>query len=364
MNIELEVFSLRFYDALQLDPAVLKPKIQAAKTMKERWQLWGILALRSLLIVLFAILFIGTLSNVFGAENSAMAVALFCILLGIRFVDFGYCIGDSMVTLALSFLLLLTAPVAASLLHPLFAVLLHFAAFFALSLMTCEKPEMGNGGLYSFAYIFLTGNPVTGEMFEKRCWMTLFGYLLCGTILFCKHREKNRGVRFRQVLKTFRLSREKCRWQLRMALGVSLALSLGCLFHLERFMWMGFACGSLLSSYPYTSDVKERSWYRMLGVVTGSGLFFVIYLLLPPKLHPLMGPLGGLCLGFCTDYRYKSAINCFGALMLAAGLYGIHGAVLLRVFNNLLGVLLGFVFVRLYQVLVDRHFENTEKRTG
>lgn len=352
---------MRFYDALQMDPAVLKPKIQAAQTKKERWQLWGILFLRSLLIVLFAILFIGTLSNVFGSENSSMAVALFCIFMGIRFVDFGYCIGDSMVNLALSFFLLLTAPVAASLLHPFFAILLHFAAFFAILLMTCEKPEMGNGGLYSFAYIFLTGNPVTGEMFEKRCWMTLLGYLLCGTILFWKHRKKNQGIRFYQVMKKFHLSQEKYRWQLRMALGVSLALSLGYLFHLERFMWMGFACGSLLSSYPYTSDVKERFWHRMLGVVTGSGLFFVIYLLLPTAFHPLMGPLGGLCLGFCTDYRYKSAINCFGALMLAAGLYGLHGAVLLRIINNLLGVLLGFVFIQLYQVLVDRHFESAEK---
>ena len=34
-------------------------------------------------------------------------------------------------------------------------------------------------------------------------------------------------------------------------------------------------------------------------------------------------------------------MNCFGALMLAAGLYGIEGAVLLRVFDNIVGVIFG-----------------------
>lgn len=56
-----------------------------------------------------------------------------------------------------------------------------------------------------------------------------------------------------------------------------------------------------------------------------------------------MGPLGGLCLGFCTDYRYKTAMNCFGALMLGAGIYGIQGAVILRIVDTVLGVAFAFL---------------------
>ena len=62
------------------------------------------------MIVAFAILFIATLSNIFGTENTPMAVVLFCILLGIRFVNFEYCIGDSLVTLAIAFATLLFVP--------------------------------------------------------------------------------------------------------------------------------------------------------------------------------------------------------------------------------------------------------------
>ena len=47
-------------------------------------------------------------------------------------------------------------------------------------------------------------------------------------------------------------------------------------------------------------------------------------------------------------------MNCFGALMLGAGLYGIHGAVALRVADTFLGALFGLVFAALFHRLVGR----------
>lgn len=352
---------MRFYDALQLDPAVLKPKIRAAETVLERRKLQIALVLRSALIVAFAIALISPVSTLFGAENTPMAVALFCILLGIRFVDFSYCIKDSMVNLAITFLLLLIAPVVADHANPFLAVLIHFSAFFTILLMTCHVPEMGNGGLYSFAYIYLTGNPVTGILFWKRALLTLLGYLLCGAILFVKHRKKNSSVRFVQVVRQFHLSNKKSRWQFRMALGVSLVLTLGNWLQVERFMWMGFACGTLLSAYPYVTNVRERVFQRILGAVAGSLIFFAISVATPKEFHSILGPLGGFCLGFCTDYRYKTAINCLGALMLASGLYGIEKAVTLRIFDTLLGVIFGSIFIFLHSQLVDRRFDAVEE---
>lgn len=346
-----------FYDALQLDPAVLKPRIRAVATVQERRKFQLALVLRSVLIVAFAIGFIAPLSTLFGQENSPMAMALFCILLGIRFVDMGCCIKDSLINLATSFFLLLLGPVLASLVNPFLALPIHFISFFLILLMTCDRPEMGNGGLYGFAYVFLSGNPVTGEQFWKRFGLTVVGYLLCGSILYFKHRHKNTQVRFSQIVRSFDLTSDKSRWQLRFALGVSLILTLGSALSLERFMWAGFACGSMLSGYPYTVDVRERFWHRMLGVVLGSSMFYVMYLVLPPSLHSLLGPIGGLCLGFCTDYRYKTAINCFGALMMATALYGVQGAVLLRILNNLLGVTFGFTVILLYQKVMERWFD-------
>lgn len=345
---------MTFYQALQLDPAGLKTKIRTGRDRQDRWFYRLALAVRAVLLVAFAILLISVLSALFGSENTPMAVVLFCILLSIRFVNFSYCAGDSMVTLALSFGLLLAGPALSELAPPLLAAPLHFAALFLILLMTAQRPELGNGGLYSFAYVYLTGNPVWGEAFLRRALLTLTGYLICAAILLLRHRGANREVRFHHMVRRFDLTEPAALWLLRQAAGVSLVLALGRFFGVERFMWMGFACSSLLSSYPYSHNVSERFWQRILGALAGSGLFFVIYQLLPPALQPALGPVGGLCLGFCADYRYKTALNCFGALLTAAGIYGIHGAVALRIWDTLLGLLFGLAFTLLFHGLLGR----------
>lgn len=266
------------------------------------------------------------------------------MMLGIRFVNFDYCIGDSLITLAAVLAILVFVPSIAAVVPPVFLIPLHFAAFLAVLFMTTQRPEMGNGGLYSFAYIYLTGNPVFGEALVRRALLALAGYLICGAILAAKHRDQHRTTRFHHVVQRSDLSASTFLWQLRMALGVSLALTVGQAFGVERFMWMGFACASLLSEYPYSSNTMPRFRQRIVGVIAGSCAFFIFYLVTPEALHPLMGPLGGLCLGFCTDYRYKTAMNCFGALMLGTGIYGLTGAVILRVADTLLGVVLGLAF--------------------
>lgn len=352
-----------FYDALQLDPGVLKPKIKNAETKKEKHLLQFAMVLRSLLIVAFAIVFISPVSNFFGSENSPMAVAIFCILLGVRFVDFGYCITDSMINLAIVFLLLLFAPVLASTLNPLLAILVHAAAFFTILVMTSDQPELGNGGLYSFAYVYLSGNPVTGELLWKRCIVALIGYILCGAIFFFKHRKNNKDIRFYNILSNFSLTTEKYRWQVRLAVGTALMLGLGKMVGLERFMWAGFACASMMSSYPYIKDVKQRISHRIIGVVAGSLIYLVICKITPESLQFLFGPIGGFCLGFCTDYRFKNTMNCFGALMMATSLYGVEGSVFLRIFDNIIGVLFAFVFVFLFTQIVDRICENKTSKT-
>lgn len=347
---------MKFYDTLQLDPAILKRRIAACDARQEKLYYWTAMAVRSVLIVAFAIVFISLLSAVFGADNTPMAVALFCIMLGIRFVNFEYCIGDSLLTLAVALTILVLGPSAAAILPPLFLIPLHFICFFSILYITTQRPEMGNGGLYSFAYVYLTGNPVIGEALVRRGLLALTGYLLCGAILFAKHRHQHKTVRFHHVVRQFDLSTPVCLWQLRMALGVSLVLTAGQLFGVERFMWMGFACASLLSEYPYSGNPLPRFRQRIVGAIAGSCAFWVLYLLIPESMHSLLGPFGGLCLGFCTDYRYKTAMNCFGALMLGAGIYGIQGAVVLRIVDTILGVSFGLIFAALFHRLVAIRF--------
>ncbi len=91
---------MKLYDALQMDPAILKGQFAACDTKQEKAYYWFAMAMRSALIVAFAVLFISLLSGLFGADNTPLAVALFCMMLGIRFVNFQYFVTDSLITLA------------------------------------------------------------------------------------------------------------------------------------------------------------------------------------------------------------------------------------------------------------------------
>ncbi len=346
---------MRFYDAIQLDPSCLKPQIRAAEDKKEKARLWLAIATRSFFIVVFAIMMIAPVSPLFGAENSPMAVAMFCIFLGLRFVDFGYRMQDSLVNLAIVFLLLCFAPSAAAQVNVVFAALIHVSAFFIILFMTSDSPEMGNAGVYTFAYIYLSGNPVWGMLLWKRALFTSIAYICCALLLFAKHRNKNKEVRFWDMVKNISLKNKKTQWHLQLALGVGLILALGGFFQFKRMMWAAFACGSILGCYGATApDAMNRSVQRMVGCVGGSLVFFVLYPLLPESLQFLVGPLGGFCMGFCADYRFKTACNCLGAIFMATSLYGVQESVFLRVVQNFAGVIFGFLFLLIYQKVMQK----------
>lgn len=354
---------MQFYDALQLDPSVLKGKIKSAETKEEARKLKIALAVRALLLVSFSVVFIAPLSSVFGSENSPMGVALLCIILSVRFVDFGYCVKDSLRNLGLTFLILLICPVISANVNPFISVFINFLSLFSIIAMTSDQPEMGNGGLYAFAYILLTANPVSGELFLKRAGLALLGYIICAAIFYGKHREKNEEIRFRHLADSFHLSNKKCQWQLQLSLGVSLLLLFGNIIHIERVMWAGFACASLLSCYSVASceeqisEAKSKFVNRIIGVVIGSSLFALFFSIVPEEFQWVFGPLGGICLGFCTKYRYKTAMNCFGALLLATSIYGLHDSVILRIINNFIGAAFGYGFFVIYKKIIAGKFD-------
>ncbi len=348
---------MKFYDILQWDPQVTKNMIKKSSDRNEKFKLRSGMILRSLLIVLFAVVFIASLSSIFGNENSPMAVAIFCILLGVRFVDFGYCVKDALLNLTLVFLLLLISPTLAYKAFPPIGLLIHFLSFFVILYITCDKPEMGNGGLFSFAYIYLSGNPVYGTVFFKRFLLMLVGLAICGTIFYAKHKDKFKDIRFKDKVKEFSLYNHKHQWMTRMSLGVALILTLGTFLKIERFMWAGFACGSLLSDHSENPKIKERFAHRFIGVIVGSALFYVIYSLVPKNLSFLIGPVGGFCLGFCTDYKYKTAVNCMGALMLAAGTYGANTAILLRIGDTIIGIIFAMAFYYCYDYFIGKKYK-------
>lgn len=338
---------MNFYDNMQLSVKDCKELIRKAETPELKRKYWLALIAKDISCVAFAVLFIAGLNMIFGEANSCAAVVIFCALLSVRFVDFGYCLSSSLVNLGIIFTMMAAAPWISGLLGPWGGLLVNLVCIGYILLAACSQPIMGNAGLYVFGYIFMYGQPVEGHELVLRICEMAVGFILCGTVYFIKHRKKIYKLRFRDVLPKKGILLPVGRWQIKLATGVSIALLIGQLTGLPRLMWMGFAALSVIS--PYENNLKVRAAKRAGGVVIGSAAFLLLYGMAPESLRTIFGILGGLCLGLCADYAWSTIFNCFGALCIAAVLFGLPQAAGLRILMNLSGI----VFICLYHVIFE-----------
>lgn len=334
---------MSFYDKLQLDPFVLKRMMHNSDSISERRKLFMIMLLRSILIVGFAIIFISTINLIFGEENSYLAVVLFCMLLSIRFVHFGYKITQSIVGLGIILLLIFLMPVIDQLNSLALRFILNLFFLGTILLLTSNKPQMGNPGLYSFAYVFLTGTniPLSRGQWWARAGLLIISFLFFSILFIMKHKSKNLSKSFRELIMKDGLLNKKNLWLVYYALGIAFILQLGYLTSIKRYMWVGIAFSSLISIYELPS-VKSRFVDRVIGVIVGTLSFFILAQFISTSMLSIMG---GVALGLCTTYRFKNIYNCFGALALATTLFGTAPAAILRITNNLLGLFLGVIYL-------------------
>ena len=289
-------------------------------------------------------LFIIISTLLFGKENASIAVAFFCILLQAQFVGYDYNIKATLLNFAIICLIMGLSGAIVPKLPALMGLLVNFGLLFTITIMTCDNPQMGNVGIYAFAYLFATYFPTTSvHDLQMRLLQVFCGFILCGLILYQKHRTQFRDRQFSTVIKNYSFKEEKCRWQFRLAFGISLGLFIGQACHLPRYFWVGVASLSILS--PYKLQLKSRMLQRIVGIIIGSCIFGVIYTILPRSLDTIMGPLGGFLVGFTTTYHWNTVFNCFGALVLASAIYGNGFSVGLRIFNNILGCVISALFI-------------------
>ena len=160
---------MNFYQAMQLDVSVCKGKIRNAANPSERHKLIAALIVKDILCVLFAVVFISILNFLFGDENSSAAVVIFCILLTVRFVDFGYCLKSSLINFFIVFVLLTFSPCIAQSVNPAWGFLINFLSIGFIVISACHEPLYGGAGLYLFAGIRLA-DICSCSGYSKCCW--------------------------------------------------------------------------------------------------------------------------------------------------------------------------------------------------
>ena len=326
---------MTFYQELQLSSVGSKQLIKNTQDKKEKRRHILIYNFKVYLVMAFCFAFVTIFSQIFGSDNSVAGVTILLAVLVLRQADFGIRTSHGILSIGGIFAILMIGPRLANMLPPFMAFGVNIICILLLMILGCHNVIMSNHSTFVLGYLLLFGYDVSGQSYRLRVIGLLVGMIVCMAIFY--KNQKNRLYRrtFLDLFREFDLHSARGRWYLKLTLIVSSAMLFMNLLGLPRAMWAGIACMSVC--LPFSSDLVARAKLRGPYNILGSLIFVVLYLVLPKSMYPYIGIIGGIGVGYSAGYAWQTVFNTFGALSIASGLFGMTGAVVLRIGANVFG---------------------------
>ena len=326
---------MTFYQELQLSSTASKELIKKTTDPKEKRRHILIYNVKVYLVVAFCFALVTLFSTVFGSGNSVAGVVVLLALLVLRQADFGIKTTHGLLCIAGIFGILIVGPRLTNTLAPVPAFFMNLVFIMLLMILGCHNVVMSNHSTFVLGYLLLQGYDVIGKEYILRIASLLIGMIICMAVFY--KNQKNRPYRrtFLDLFREFNLRSARNWWYVRLTVIVSTALLIMSLLGLPRAMWAGIACMSVC--LPFSSDLVARAKLRGPYNILGSLIFVVLYLVLPKSMYPYIGIIGGIGVGYSAGYAWQTVFNTFGALSIASNLFGMTGAVILRIGANVFG---------------------------
>ena len=326
---------MTFYQELQLSSVGSKQLIKNTTDPKEKRRHILIYNFKVYLVMAFCVAVVSWYSKLTGSNNSVVGVTVLLAVLVLRQADFGIRTTHGLFCIAGIYGILMIGPRIANSVSAVPAFAVNIICIMLLMILGCHNVIMYNHSTFVLGYLLLLGYDVTGAEYIKRVEGLLVGMILCMAIFY--KNQKNRPYRrtFLDLFREFDLNSARGRWYLKLTLIVSSAMLFMNLLGLPRAMWAGIACMSVC--LPFTEDCIARSGKRWQFNIVGCAIFIILYLVLPESMYPYIGMIGGIGVGYSAGYAWQTAFNTFGALSIAAGLFGMPAAVALRIGANVFG---------------------------
>lgn len=343
---------MTIYQALQVNAAGSKALIRQAKDKRERLKWTAVYLCKILLTVVFCFAFVTVFSLVFGSSNSIAGVVVLLTLLAVRQADFGIKVSHGTVNLFFVFVVFTIGPKLTNLVPAVPAFFLNVVFIAVMVVLGCHNVIMYNQFTFVLSYLLLQGYDVSGQDYLTRVYALGFGAVLCCFIFWIKHRKISYKRTWKDMFTEFDIHTQRTKWQIKFVLGISMGMLLASLLHFPRVMWVGISIMSML--VPFYKDTIYRAKRRAPFNAVGCVLFLILYTVLPESLYPFLGILGGIGVGFSAGYSFQTIFNVLGALSIAVGMFGLYGAIVIRITANVFGTVYVLLFQRAYESAVKR----------
>ena len=345
---------MNLYQELQLNQAMSKQVIRNAVSLKEKAHHIGIYFFKVILTMVFCVGFVTAYAKLFGDENSIVGVVVLLCVMGFRFVNTGLRTVHGIGAMCLIFLILAFGPRLANCGGLGFQLLTNVVCIFLLMILGCHNVIFFNQSTLVLGYLLLFGYDVVGEAYKMRLWAIFVGAILTIVVYYRNHRKKNYKRNIIDLLKEFRITSTRGKWQIAITIGCALMIFMASLLGFERPMWAGIATMSVIQ--PFHEDIKHRVSGRIWGNSIGSIIFIILYHVIPEKLYFTFGIIGGIGVGFSASYGWQAVFNSLGAMMIASEFLGMQGAIYYRILNNICGSLFGYLFFTFISHVIHKKY--------
>lgn len=351
--------NIKLKEKISLDINTLKKEMKNSKKREKKSYIYALL-LKSLLILIPAVVLISITITFFGENSSSFAVVLFCLWLTIRNVNFGYKISTSIISLLIIVTLLLVAPLIYQKTTAEMGFFINFFSLLTIYLLTVDNPMMGNAGLFSFSYIFLLQSKLSEMSTISIILLGLISYIILVVALYRHHKDKVPDIGFFNKIKKNGIITDKNLWLVQLSFGISIIFYIGSFFDFQKLVWVGLACSSLLATFP--KNVKKRFNERAIGIILGSLVYMILTLIFDELIIKEFSLIVGLLLGTAGTYKYQTFFNTLGALFLAGTLYGGFNSSIMRITDNLIGLSIGLIYFYFSQKIIEYILNNKSER--
>lgn len=316
--------------------------------------------LSKLILFLFCVGFISGYSFLFGKENSICGVVLIMSLLMFIDIDFNFNAKSAAILIPIT---IVSAGVFAKLsLYNAFLGIIINTIIIGFILVLTRKNQMAYLP-FLMGYIMFRGYNVTGEIFYKRIISLVIIGGLIGFLYFLKNKDKCYNENITDLFKSFNIYNDWERWSVVILFSIVTTCFVNDAMNIPKYMWVELTVLSLIS--PIKNETHKRKYLRVPATILGCILFFILFeVLVPTQYQNNLVLIAGFLSMFITSYFIKIMYNSFSALVAATLIFPVHDAIMIRVFNNIIGAIFVVVFVFIFTnifKLMDR--KNNQLKT-
>ncbi len=320
--------------------------------MKKDFKSFLKLEIKNLITLVLIVAFIIVFSAIFGSENQLIGVGLVTGLMMFYSVDLGLNKKQAPFII-LGICMLMAISNIVSIYNIYLAIVFNiFTIYIFMTLSTVHlmyKTYMP----FILMYIFAEGMPIEQNQITKRVLaFILSGVLL--TLVYCiKHRKLQNGKTVKDIYKDISLSKETTIFNIKMTLGITIAMFLTEFFNIEKGMWISITVMSL--TQPHFSMTKERIKHRFLGTVIGVVCFFILFGgLIPSEFFGIIVAILSYIYTFMKSYWIQIIFVTINSLNAANGVFNTsYKAGAYRVSFIFLGILIS-LFIVFLEKMLDR----------